>query len=138
MTRYKLLTWDTDVEWQYDAACLGVVARTGDDPFFRGDETTGRSSRVKHAKSFCKVCPVVQQCLQFALDNGCSGVWGNTTERERKRMKKGLGVGWLEDAEANDPCYHRCHGVLCVTCGLCSGCCSGPHGFAVDELVSEG
>jgi WhiB family transcriptional regulator, redox-sensing transcriptional regulator len=87
--RYKLLTWETDVEWQYDAACLGVVARTGEDPFFHNDEVPSgkHPSRVRKAKTFCARCKVKQQCLNFALENDCLGVWGGTTDRERKKMK---------------------------------------------------
>lgn len=88
--RYRLLTWDQDITWQYDAACLGLVARTGEDPFFHPDTPkpsgSGKPSRVKQAKTFCAVCKVRRECLDFALDNDCVGVWGGTTERERKRL----------------------------------------------------
>jgi hypothetical protein len=32
-------------------------------------------------------CPVVGECLNFALTNGCIGVWGGTSERERRRLR---------------------------------------------------
>lgn len=86
--RYKILTWDTDVTWQYDAACLGVVARTGEDPFFHPETPYlgGRVSRVRQAKAFCSMCKVRRECLQFAVNHDCVGVFGGTTERERARL----------------------------------------------------
>lgn len=88
--KYRLLTWDQDITWQYDAACLGLVARTGDDPFFHPDtpRPPGKGSRVRQAKAFCAICKVKQECLRFALDNDCTGIFGGTTERERAKMLK--------------------------------------------------
>ena len=40
------------------------------------------------ATAICGGCPVIKPCLQFALDNGERGIWGGTSERERKRYKK--------------------------------------------------
>ena len=89
--KYRLLTWDQDISWQYDAACLGLTARTGSDPFFHSD--TPSPGRIREAKTFCAMCKVKQQCLNFALDNDCVGVWGGTTERERKRIRRYGGRG---------------------------------------------
>lgn len=89
LMRYRILAWGQDISWQYDAACLGVTTRTGDDPFFHPDtpKPAGRGpSRMQQAKLFCKLCKVKQQCLRFAVDNECTGIWGGTTERERKRL----------------------------------------------------
>lgn len=89
--QYRLLTWETEITWQYDAACLGITSRTGEDPFFHPESPPksgrGKPSRVKQAKDFCSVCPVTAECLQFALDHDCTGIWGGLTERERKRLK---------------------------------------------------
>lgn len=86
--KYRVLSWDQDVGWQYDAACLGVTARFGEDLFFRPENGEGKPVRVRRAKMLCASCKVRQECLRFALDNGCTGVWGGTTERERKRMRR--------------------------------------------------
>lgn len=41
-----------------------------------------------HAKTVCIGCPVKEECLTFALDECIDeGVWGGTSERERKRMR---------------------------------------------------
>jgi WhiB family transcriptional regulator, redox-sensing transcriptional regulator len=40
------------------------------------------------AKEFCKRCPYVAECFEWALKNNEMGVWGGTTERERASMKR--------------------------------------------------
>jgi WhiB family redox-sensing transcriptional regulator len=51
-----------------------------------GDSST-RGFTAK-AKKVCAACPVVTQCLQYALENDePHGVWGGTTPYERQRMK---------------------------------------------------
>jgi hypothetical protein len=53
------------------------------DPFFDAEE---------EALEFCNgntVCPLREQCLLFALTNNeKSGVWGGTTEIDRKAIRK--------------------------------------------------
>jgi WhiB family redox-sensing transcriptional regulator len=68
-------------DWQDDAACADA------DPaiFFPSSETRGR----KVAATFCYGCPVIQQCLTLAMTNNYPyGVWGGTTERDRRRLKR--------------------------------------------------
>ncbi len=70
-------------EWQYQGACNAADPET----FFPPEWERGprRRSREAKAKSFCAVCPVVQECLSHALDVQESyGVWGglNATERD--------------------------------------------------------
>lgn len=43
---------------------------------------SGRS--IKKARTFCGDCPVRDDCLEFALDNDCVGVWAGTNYEERK------------------------------------------------------
>lgn len=38
------------------------------------------------AKRICGTCPVIDECLQFALDNKLEGIWGGTSTSERKRI----------------------------------------------------
>lgn len=78
MTRYRILSLNDDVSWQYDAACLGMTARTGEDPFFHPD--------LKQARLLCSMCHVKEECLRFALENDCVGIWGGTTETQRRKL----------------------------------------------------
>lgn len=41
------------------------------------------------ARAICDDCPVRQACLDFAMaDPSLKGVWGGTTDRDRKRLRK--------------------------------------------------
>jgi WhiB family transcriptional regulator, redox-sensing transcriptional regulator len=43
----------------------------------------------REGKAVCSVCPVQKKCLEYALEVVPSGIWGNTTERERTLIKRG-------------------------------------------------
>jgi len=45
-----------------------------------------KSSVIAHAKSICARCPIQQQCLQDAIKGEEAGIWGGTTEAERKDL----------------------------------------------------
>lgn len=40
-------------------------------------------ARVAAARRVCASCPIVADCLQWAVDNFEEGVWGGTTKQER-------------------------------------------------------
>lgn len=42
---------------------------------------------INYAKNLCRRCPLVDPCLRAALDRGEHGVWGATSDDDRKRMK---------------------------------------------------
>ena len=49
----------------------------------------GRGEPIEPLKAVCRRCLVRQECLDFALaDPSIVGVWGATTERERKAYRK--------------------------------------------------
>jgi WhiB family redox-sensing transcriptional regulator len=44
---------------------------------------------VDRARKICASCPVAEPCLEYALENRIDhGVWGGTSERERRRILK--------------------------------------------------
>lgn len=49
----------------------------------RGDNET-----VRRALEVCERCPVIDDCLRFAVATNASGVWGGTTEKQRRNMKR--------------------------------------------------
>lgn len=66
--------------WRLDAACRGVDSEV----FFpaRGDREAETA-----AKTICAQCPVIRECLDFALDNREPlGIWAGTSARERGRL----------------------------------------------------
>lgn len=72
-------------EWHHGAACRG-----GDsDLFFPVGDGVRAGAQAEVAKSYCRGCPVIDECLRFALDNDDQfGVWGGLTEKERRALKR--------------------------------------------------
>lgn len=68
--------------WMQDAACT----RTDPDLFFPG---TGMSTY--RAKAVCRACPVVTECLMYAMSQPhMDGVWGGMSERARRDLRAQL------------------------------------------------
>ncbi len=64
--------------WAAYAACRNEDP----DVFFPGTE-----GETAHALRICATCPVIEECLDYALmARERYGVWGGTTERERRRL----------------------------------------------------
>lgn len=72
------------MSWRKQAAC-----RTEDpELFFPAGRSGGAQSQTRRALAVCARCPVVQMCLADALTAGeTSGVWGGTTEDERRAIR---------------------------------------------------
>ena len=46
-------------------------------------------NKANEAKAICMECPVVNECLDYAIrTNQDSGIWGGTTEEERKSIRR--------------------------------------------------
>jgi WhiB family redox-sensing transcriptional regulator len=72
--------------WMQQAWCVGV-----DDVYFF--PARGRPDLEKKAKALCAGCPVRERCLEHALEQGeVFGVWGGTSEQERRRLAKETGA----------------------------------------------
>ncbi|MEP6598782.1 MAG: WhiB family transcriptional regulator [Actinomycetota bacterium] len=74
-----------DWEWQSLAACRGTETAT----FYHPENERGprRERREQIAKQFCAACPVVGQCLRWALETREPyGVWGGKTVEERAKL----------------------------------------------------
>ncbi len=70
--------------WMADAACAEHL----DVDFVPTPPRPGRpaSAAEEAALAICRGCSVREECLAFALDGREAGVWGGTTERERRQM----------------------------------------------------
>jgi len=44
------------------------------------------------AKQICALCPIRLDCLSYGLYHEAFGIWGGTTERERKTMRRKLNI----------------------------------------------
>ncbi|MFD9425730.1 MULTISPECIES: WhiB family transcriptional regulator [unclassified Streptomyces] len=71
--------------WRMRAACREVDP----DLFFPIGSTGPALVQTEDAKAVCATCPVREQCLRWALENGQdSGVWGGLGEDERRALKR--------------------------------------------------
>lgn len=46
-----------------------------------------KGESTKAAKALCAECPVIAECLEYALANKVDGVWGGTSERDRRALR---------------------------------------------------
>lgn len=78
-----------DIEPEFWREGAGCATRTDVD-FFATDDI----GEISRAKAICAACPVLDDCLAFAIEtNQPSGVWGGHTSDERKRLRR----IWLKD-----------------------------------------
>ena len=73
------------MDWRHDAACRD------EDPelFFPIGNTGPAIIQIDEAKAVCRRCPVVEECLLWALERGQdAGVWGGLSEDERRSLKR--------------------------------------------------
>lgn len=71
-------------DWRDHAAC-----REMDPDLFFPIGTAGESVvQIGEAREVCRTCPVCGPCLRWALDSGSAGVWGGTTEEERRTLRQ--------------------------------------------------
>ncbi len=69
-----------ETEWMPRGRCRDIQPGT----FFPSDGVG-----VDKARKICAGCPVINTCLEHALDNRIEhGVWGGCSERERRRILK--------------------------------------------------
>ncbi len=71
-----------DPEWQEKALC----AQTDPEAFF-----PEKGGSTREAKRICMGCEVRDACLDYALAHDERfGIWGGLSERERRRLKRGI------------------------------------------------
>ena len=71
---------DSDTAWMDAGNCRSVSPSV----FFPSDGVG-----VEVARQVCRDCPVKTACLEYALANHIGhGVWGGTSERERRRIAR--------------------------------------------------
>jgi WhiB family transcriptional regulator, redox-sensing transcriptional regulator len=72
----------TDDQWQDRALC----AQTDPEAFF-----PEKGGSTREAKRICLGCEVRDMCLEYALAHDERfGIWGGLSERERRRLKRGI------------------------------------------------
>lgn len=66
-----------------EAACIDA------DPWLFFPPAGGNNLAVeREAKAVCLSCTERTDCLSWALENDVWGIWGGTTDRERRTMRR--------------------------------------------------
>jgi WhiB family redox-sensing transcriptional regulator len=68
-----------EFSWVRLGACVGMAPEI----WF-----PGHSEHGGEAKAVCAGCEVKKPCLELALKEGFQGIWGGTSERERKQIRR--------------------------------------------------
>ena len=69
------------MKWLKRAACLGSSTET----FYLED-------RPLDALMICSICPVKSECFEYAIKHEEYGVWGGSTEQDRRTYRKTYGI----------------------------------------------
>lgn len=99
-------------DWHAEAVCGGAA----DFLFFPSDESEAKLSKIRSL--YCDLCPVRAKCLNSALINNDSGIWGGTSyamrqallrTRHRAKCPACLSKSMIEtQATDEDPPYQVC------------------------------
>ncbi|MEU9578764.1 WhiB family transcriptional regulator [Streptomyces chilikensis] len=80
--------------WRAYATC----AEVGPDMFFPDSKGAAVTYTENDAKKVCRHCPVIKQCLEYAVTSGQeAGVWGGLNPRELKKLRKQRGLGAVRE-----------------------------------------
>ncbi|MFM8648837.1 MAG: WhiB family transcriptional regulator [Actinomycetota bacterium] len=81
----SLALGSADYTWRNEAVCKDT-----DPELFFPVGTTGQALlQIDRAKEVCDECPVKVRCLDFAIEtNQDSGIWGGTSEEERRDIRR--------------------------------------------------
>jgi WhiB family transcriptional regulator, redox-sensing transcriptional regulator len=116
-------------EWLQAGACRGLDPAT----FFpeRGEDE-------RRGKAICQTCSVRTECLTYALDAGEKfGIWGGTSERQRRTMRARRRSARLDTKEPNMPTDPKNQKPRTTTCGAKARSgepCRRPAGSGTDHV----
>lgn len=89
------LSWDRPIDWNENAwRALAACRDSAPDLFFPIGATGMALEQIEAAREVCRACPVQAECLDFALEtNQEAGIWGGTSEDERRRLRRDWQAG---------------------------------------------
>ena len=62
------------------------LCAAGDPDMFFPDRRDPQG--INKAIAVCRRCPILDSCLRYALTYNVDGVWGGTSEQQRRRMRR--------------------------------------------------
>jgi WhiB family redox-sensing transcriptional regulator len=89
------LTWVRNHDWDMRSWRSRSACRDADPELFFPVGSTGAAvDHIAAAQRLCSGCAVRSECLEFALaTNQDAGIWGGTTEEERRKLRRGWVAG---------------------------------------------
>ena len=72
-------------DWMLEGSC----AYSDTELFFPVGSSMKAMKQTNEAKAICLECPVINECLDYAIrTNQDSGIWGGTDEEQRKSIRR--------------------------------------------------
>lgn len=62
------------------------------DVFFPEKGINQFATKGNYAKRICNNCLAKEECLEYALSHSVMGIWGGTTENERRKLRRKLKI----------------------------------------------
>lgn len=87
----------SDTDWILDANCKGTNTRV----FFIYREDKNQRQRREAAYQVCRECLVRQECLDYAIVNNEIGIWGGTTDKDRRLLRRHSGGNYRKITNAS-------------------------------------
>jgi len=98
-----------DVDWQEQAACANTPIGVWVPP-------TETAAGLALARTWCDLCPVVQECLMWALLMRAEGFWGGTSTYQRAQLVRVRNRAKCPLCRSRELAHVDRHG-LCRSCG---------------------
>jgi len=104
-TEVRDYKWALFPEWHASALCRTIDKP--DEVFFGERDDSHKTSltviQIREVKSFCRQCPVFQDCLEHALTTPeRHGIWAGTSKRTRLRILALVDLGEVTITEVID------------------------------------
>ena len=55
-------------------------------------EDSGFSHEERYVKKLCNECPIIKECLEWALHHENFGIWGGTTPMDRRVIRRARNI----------------------------------------------
>ena len=70
-----------DVEW-HAAACKGIYVN-----LFYLETVADGLAHTSELRRTCSSCPILEECLEYAMEHEFHGFWGGLTATERRNLR---------------------------------------------------
>lgn len=97
------------IRWMVRGQCS--VMNANPDIFYE-------EGNVSTAKAYCRRCPVVTTCLEWALEHDEHGVWGGTSDIDRRALRRGGRRVTCPSCSFKALYQDENGGQICIICGV--------------------